>query len=210
MQSAPGLPRSSVLPLRRAVVAFLPPCALTGSSSPPLSAFADSAAPAHVAGRAATDLPRISFIVLARRWVCRRRDATFCSTAAARQRGRAPVWFVWRCRTRTSPPVGSRDRHCCCARCMQGPLGCAAHPRSCAASSSVELRQPPSSDCSRARSAAVPGSAPRSPRVAFASSSAVIVVVSAFFCSRRLIFTEAPGRRAARLKPRRRGRRAGR
>ena len=155
-------------------------------------------------------LAPISFIVLARRWVCRRREATLCSTAAARQRGRAPVWFVWRCRTRTSPPVGSRDRHCCCARCMQGPLGCAAHPRSCAASSSVELRQPPSSDCSRARSAAVPGSAPRSPRVAFASSSAVIVVVSAFFCSRRLIFTEAPGRRAARLKPRRRGRRAGR
>lgn len=42
MRSAPGLPRSSVLPLRRAVVAFLPPYALTGSSSPPLSALADS------------------------------------------------------------------------------------------------------------------------------------------------------------------------
>ena len=40
------------------------------------------AAPAHVGGRAATDLPRNSFIVLARRWVCRLLDC--CSTAAAR------------------------------------------------------------------------------------------------------------------------------
>ena len=43
MQSAPRPspdPRSSCC--RRAVVAFLPPCALTGSSSPPLSALADS------------------------------------------------------------------------------------------------------------------------------------------------------------------------